>query len=166
MPLQGKRADKGWGKIDLIGATPEALPAVIELKQEGAKDTPLRMLAEALAYACAVRVAWQAGRFRDEWMAAMSESGLPVEPPATLDRVPLLLLAPGDFWRRTIGTPGVRTKGKVPVGAWSAFRRLADECGVHGFPTHCVRFEMKVAEETGTETVTDIGIVTLPDGAS
>lgn len=43
MPLQGTRKDARWGKIDLVGATPAALPAVIELKQEGATDTPLRM---------------------------------------------------------------------------------------------------------------------------
>lgn len=55
MPLQGTRNDARWGKIDLVGATAEALPAVIELKQEGATDTPLRMLAEGLAYGCAPR---------------------------------------------------------------------------------------------------------------
>src|SRR5690606_13284138 len=79
MPLQGTRADRGWGKIDLLGSTFQALPAVIELKQEKAKDTPLRMLVEGLAYACAVRKGWNEGKLRTEWAAAMKKNGLQQE---------------------------------------------------------------------------------------
>lgn len=94
MPLQGTRKDARWGKIDLVGATSEALPAVIELKQEDATDTPLRMLAEGLAYGCAVRKAWNEGGLRAEWMAAMRTNGLSQEQPRTLTAVPVILLAP------------------------------------------------------------------------
>jgi len=68
---------------------------VIELKQEGATDTPLRMPVEALAYACAVRKAWNEGRLRVEWAAAMEENGLHHEPEKILVRVPVILLASG-----------------------------------------------------------------------
>ena len=67
MPLQGTRADKSWGKIDLVGATDAGLPTVLELKRESAADTPLRMLVEGLAYAVAVRKAWNEGHLRREW---------------------------------------------------------------------------------------------------
>jgi hypothetical protein len=165
VPLQRTREDRGWGKLDLLGATSEALPAVLELKQEDATDPPLRMLAEALAYACAVRKAWRAGRFREEWMKAMEGNGRTVGATDDLDRIPLLLLAPTVFWQRTIGTPGVRTKGKVPEAAWASFHRLADQCAVHGFPVYCVQFDAGRAEG-GSETVSNVRSVGLPGRTS
>jgi hypothetical protein len=89
MPLQGTRKDRRWGKVDLVGATPDALPVVIELKQEQATDTPLRMLVEGLAYACAVRKAWNESGLRAEWTDAMRENGFTQELPKTLVTVPL-----------------------------------------------------------------------------
>lgn len=61
LPLKGVRADKGWGRIDLVGVSLEGHPIVIELKQERGTDTPLRMLVEAVAYALALRKAWNQG---------------------------------------------------------------------------------------------------------
>jgi hypothetical protein len=149
VPLQRTREDRGWGKIDLLGATSDSLPAVLELKQEDATDPPLRMLAEALAYACAVRKAWRACQFRVEWVKEMVGNGRTVDATDDLDRIPLLLLAPTVFWKRTIGTPGVRTRGKVPEAAWPAFHQLADQCVVHGFPVYCVQFDTERAEGGG-----------------
>jgi hypothetical protein len=163
MPLQGTRNDARWGKIDLVGATAEALPAVIELKQEGATDTPLRMLAEGLAYGCAVRKAWNEGGLRAEWMAAMQENGLNQELPTALTTVPVILLAPVAFWSRTIGVPGKRTSGKVPDDAWPVFMDLSCQCAAHGFPVHFAQFEIS----TGTSspfatTVSNFTSVVLP----
>jgi hypothetical protein len=165
MPLQGTRKDARWGKIDLVGATPAALPAVVELKQESATDTPLRMLAEGLAYGCAVRKAWNEGGLRAEWIAAMRENGLTQEPPRTLAVVPVILLAPVDFWKRAIGIPGKRTRGKVRDDAWPTFMDLACQCGVHGFPVHFAQFEISTGTSArGATTVSNVSSVLLPDG--
>lgn len=165
MPLQGTRNDARWGKIDLVGATPEALPAVIELKQEGATDTPLRMLAEALAYGCAVRKAWNEGGLRAEWMAAMQANGMDQEPPPILTTVPIILLAPAAFWARTIGVPGKRTSGKIRDDAWPVFMGLARKCATHGLPVHFAQFEIATGTSPpGATTVSNVASVVLPGG--
>jgi hypothetical protein len=162
MPLQGTRNDIRWGKIDLVGATPDALPVVIELKQEGATDTPLRMLVEGLAYACAVRKAWNEGGLRAEWAAAMKKNDLHQEPEKILAKVPVILLAPVDFWKRAIGPPGKRTSGKVREDAWPVFLELVHQCGVHGFPIHFVQFEIETTDERGVTKVVNVSAVPLP----
>jgi hypothetical protein len=124
MPLQGTRSDRRWGKIDLLGVTQDALPVVIELKQEGAKDTLLRMLVEGVAYACAIRRAWNEGSLRAHWAIAVKRNGLLQQDAEILATVPVLLLAPSDFWKRSIGSPGVRSHGKVREDAWPPFLAL------------------------------------------
>jgi hypothetical protein len=161
MPLQGTRKDTSWGKIDLVGATSAALPVVIELKQEGATDTPLRMLVEGLAYACAVRKAWNEGGLRAEWVAAMKENGLHREPEKVLANVPVILLAPVDFWKRAIGSPGKRTSGKVREDAWPVFLELVHQCEAHGFPIHFVQFQIETAEP-GITKVLNVSAVQVP----
>lgn len=165
MPLQGTRKDTRWGKIDLVGATPDALPVVIELKQEDATDTPLRMLAEGLAYACAVRKAWNEGGLRAEWATAMKKNGLHQEPEKVLAQVPVILLAPVDFWMRAVGTAGKRTSGKVREDAWPVFLELVRQCEVHGFPIHFVQFEIETADEPGVIKVVNVSTVRLPETA-
>lgn len=163
MPLQGTRKDARWGKIDLVGATLSALPAIIELKQEDATDTPLRMLAEGLAYACAVRKAWNEGGLRAEWLAAMRTNGLAQEPAKTLATVPVILLAPVDFWKRAIGVPGKRTSGRVRDDAWPIFNYLVRQCEAHGFPVHFAQFEISIGTNApGTTTVSNVTSVVLP----
>jgi hypothetical protein len=161
MPLQGTRKDRRWGKIDLVGASPKSLPVVIELKQEGASDTPLRMLAEGLAYACAVRKAWNEGKLRAEWAAATKKNGLYRETEKILTTVPVILLAPVDFWKRTIGSPGKRTRGMVRADVWPVFKDLVHQCGIHGFPIHFVQFEIGSPDD-GAISVSDFSEVRLP----
>jgi hypothetical protein len=149
MPLVKAREDKKWGKIDLVGATSDALPlpVVIELKIEDSKDTPLRALVEALAYACGVRKAWDEGRLRAEWAAAMTKHGLPDEPERKLTKIPVILLAEPGFWKRAVGTQGRVTEGKVQEDAWPVFMELVRQCGLHGFPIYFAQIHKGVTEE-------------------
>jgi hypothetical protein len=162
MPLQESRKDTHWGKIDLIGATTDSLPVVIELKQEAATDTPLRMLVEGLAYACAVRKAWNEGWLRTEWAVAMKQNGLYQEPEKVLVKVPVILLAPMDFWKRAMGITGKRTSGKVREDAWPVFLELVRKCAVHGFPISFVQFEIDRANDPGVTKVVNVSEVCLP----
>lgn len=141
MPLQGTRKDRRWGKIDLLGVTGDASPVVIELKQEGAKDTLLRMLVEGVAYACAIRKAWNEGTLRAQWTVAMKSNGMLQEHAEVLAKVPVLLLAPSDFWKRAIGSPGAHSNGKVREDAWPPFMHLVGKCADHGFPVYFLQFD-------------------------
>jgi len=162
MPLQGTRKDTRWGRIDLVGASPDSLPVVIELKQKSAKDTPLRMLVEGLAYACAVRKAWNEGGLRAEWAAAMKKHGLFHESAKTLAEVPVILLAPSDFWKRAIGSPGKGTNGKVQEDVWPIFMELVHKCNNHGFPIHFVQFEVETVDEPNIMKVVSVSEVHVP----
>lgn len=113
MPLQGSRKDRKWSKIDLIGSTLNRLPGVVELKQGRASDTPLRMLVEAVAHASALRRASNEGRFRAERQTALNTHGLDSDMPQTLDHMPMVLLAPTQFWNTKMGMIGTRSSGMV-----------------------------------------------------
>jgi hypothetical protein len=76
--------------------------------------------------------------------------------------VPVILLAPVDFWKRAIGSPGKRTSGKVREDAWPVFLEFVRQCEVHGFPIHFVQFEIETAGETGVTKVTNVSAVMLP----
>jgi hypothetical protein len=142
------RRDKRWGKIDLVGVTSDASPVVIELKREDAKDTLLRMLVEGVAYACAVRKAWNEGGLRAKWSVAMKKHGLHQEQKEILANVPVILLAPSGFWKRAIGSEGSSSNGKVQEDAWPPFMRLVQKCDDHGFPIYFLEVELKRCRPT------------------
>jgi hypothetical protein len=164
VPLYGTRKADGWGKVDLVGVTSNGGPVVIELKDERAKDPPLRMLTEALAYACAVRKAWDAGPFQTEWQEAMHLRGIPAAFSAPGD-VPVVLLAPHSRWQRMIGQPGIRSFGKVPAEAWGPFLELTHACkSRHGHPVHFVGFDSGPLDNSGLPQISNVSEVAVPSG--
>lgn len=164
MPLQGSRRDTGWGKIDLVGATPGLLPVVIELKHGAGRDTPLRMLVEGLAYACAVRKAWNEGGLRAEWLQFVDKQRS--QQPIEIVEVPIILLAPKDYWERAIGKPGKRTEGKVPERAWPVLVKLVARCKLHGFPIHFAQFEINDNTGQSALKISDVSVLELPGSGS
>jgi hypothetical protein len=161
MPLQQTREDNGWGRLDLVGVTADSMPVVIELKQEQSGDTPLRMLVEALAYACAFKKAWNKGLLATEWKDAMKTRHIEFTITSPIEQIPVILLAPASFWKRKIGAPGKRSSGKVPEAAWSPFRRLASTCQDHGFPVTFTEFDTE-SNGTDRERVSQGRKVSLP----
>src|SRR5262249_26254394 len=139
---------------------------VIELKQEGAKDSPLRMLVEGVAYACAVRKAWNEGGLRTEWTVAMKQNGLHQDLSNALTEVPVLLLAPSAFWRRAIGSPGARSNGKVREDAWPPCQDLVHQCKHHGFPIHFLRFDLDDPVQPDSSKELNIVPIHLPGGCA
>ena len=153
MPLCGRRTDRSWGKIDIVGVTDSGLPVVLELKQEEAKDTPLRMLAEGLAYAVAVRRAWNEGFLRKEWIQCVTSKSKAFVAPTTVLQVPVIGIAPSDYWKRRIGRKGKRSSEKVPESAWKPFKLLCEACSNRGFPISFSQFEIGERDSTGLPTI-------------
>jgi hypothetical protein len=114
MPLQGHRADKSWGKIDILGVTMNGLPMVLELKKEDAAEPPLRILAEGLAYAVAVRRAWNEGSLQNQWNRDVTPLSRDFANPSPLLEVPVIGIAPTEYWNRCIGEPGRRSVAPGP----------------------------------------------------
>ncbi len=162
MPLQGRRADKFWGKLDLVGTTETGLPIVLELKQQRAADTPLRMLIEGLAYAVAVRRAWNEGTLRNQWNSVVTIQSKQFVAPYPLLQVPIIGIAPTEYWNRCIGKPGKRTKGKVRKDAWAPFHELCDACGIRGFPVKFVQFDVEEPDTNSLPLIKNVRKVNLP----
>ena len=130
-PLKRVRADALWGKVDLLGVSPNGLPVVVELKKGRTTDTVLRMLLEMAAYGIALRKAWSLPRaqstLKPDWEEAMRNVGRPVDAPEHLDRVSLIGIAPQPYWDRALGRAHKERAGRVPREAWPVFCRLVDE---------------------------------------
>lgn len=91
VPLKARRADKGIGKIDLLGFD-QAL-VVIELKVArpgGGADTPIGAALEALAYAAILEASV------DDLALELHERGMSLQEP----RPEVLILATEAYWQR------------------------------------------------------------------
>lgn len=161
MPLQGRRADKRWGKIDLVGVSNNFLPVVIELKKEESPDTPLTILIEALAYAVALRRAWNEGNLADEWGRHVCKRASETHP---LVEVPIVGLAPRQYWDARIGTSGRTSKGKVPENAWKPFAELCRAILERGFPIQFLECRVGALDPRGLPEISGISNVQLPSG--
>lgn len=167
LPLQGRWADKSWGKVDLVGVTGSGLPMVLELKQGEAKDTPLRMVVEGLAYAVAVRRAWNEGCLRTEWEQHVTNQSQAFVAPQTLLQVPVIGIAPSDYWKRKIGSKGERSNGKVCESAWEPFTALCEACSSRGFPIRFLQFEVGEPDRTGLPSIENVtSVLGLPSSTS
>ena len=159
MPLQNSRVDESWGRIDLIGVSLERTPVVFELKRETASDTPLRMLVEGLAYAVAVRRAWNEGRLREQWLQHLVPTQNAEEIPVTLLTVPIVGIAPTEFWNRRTGNRG---PNRVKEAAWLPFNELCEACKQRGFPITFLKFDAQKNDEQKRPVIENVGPLQLP----
>ena len=129
-----KTHDKNWGEIDLLAASDQNLPVVIELKAPSSQESPAQMLVQATAYGVAIRKAWPSC-LRAEWAGALK---LPQDSlPGELDRCDLVCAAPSEYWANWVGdTPPART---VSSDAWAAIAELRKALAKSGYPSTFVR---------------------------
>jgi hypothetical protein len=159
MPLQDRRTDASWGRIDLIGVSLTGTPIVFELKREKAPDTPLRMLVEGLAYAVAVRKAWNQGTLRGQWLQHLVTTQNVEEIPLTLLTVPVVGIAPTDFWSRRTGNSG---PNRVKKEAWQSFNKLCEACKERGFPISFLTFDAQKNDEHQLPLIENVCPLQLP----
>lgn len=127
--LRNTNADKGWGEIDLLGASAEGLPVVVELKSK-TSEYILRALTEGVAYAVAIKKAWSGKTLRKEWQERLE---LP-HVPERLGVVPVAVAAPSLCWSRWKGDPGEENAFRVPKSAFQAIAQLSTLLGDRGYP--------------------------------
>lgn len=159
VPLRATRRDhegKGWGCVDLLALSAEGLPVIIEIKREGAGDTPAKMLVQAAAYAIALRAAWTRG-FRSEWAKIATGAGLDsARLPNNLDRLELVCGAPTAFWKRWRRGESASAEA-VTSSDWASLKKLVaafDE--LHGL--HVSFVEVHVADGTDGPKIVDPGV--------
>ncbi len=123
VPLKARHADKGIGKIDLVGVSSQGRLIVIELKVEsesgGKSDSPPSAMMEGLRYAAMIEadidavVSEAAERFgRDV-----------VKQPPTVQ-----VLAPQSWWLRWLG---IKSAGSWPIEMAKMADAIETQCEVH-----------------------------------
>jgi hypothetical protein len=115
----------GWGEIDLLGASEDGLPVVIELKRGGADDTPAKVIVQAAAYALALQKAWL--HLRREWRQVVGP-GAPL--PTALLPCFSVCVAPTSYWELWSGDHP-RAKAVQP-GTWEAIRKIVEAFAARG----------------------------------
>ena len=132
--LQNAKSDENWGEIDLLGASEQNLPVVIEMKAPSSQESPAQMLVQATAYGVAVRKAWPSC-LRAEWAEALK---IPLDSlPEELERCELVCVAPAEYWENWVGdSPLART---VSSDAWAAIAELRQSLAKSGYTSSFVR---------------------------
>ncbi len=140
--LRNTNGDEEWGEIDLLGASLDGGPMVIELKAPNANDTPAEMMIEAASYALALRNAWPT--FGPQWCSQLERLGLRAEASAP-STWPLICAAPSTYWDTWIGNaPKART---VSLEARTALGRLCRAFSDRGYPVTFVSLESAERDE-------------------
>ena len=146
-------ADAGWRNVDLLGVSEWFTPVVLELKDGDAADTILRMVLEGVAYAIALRKAWNAGNgdLYGEWDRSVMQKyrnhvrediRLP-SCPGRLHTVRVVGIAPTEFWNKRACTENAtRTPCKVFPNAWRPLAQLLRAFGERGFPVTFAAFDV------------------------
>ncbi len=132
--LRDTNKDKCWGEVDLLGASRDNLPVVVELKSKPSEYL-LRAVAEGVAYAIAIKKAWQQGNLRNEWEERLHISKCQLE----LSTVPIAIAAPENCWKEWLVQSDAPKPFQVSMGARTAITDLCSRLKNHGFPVFFVR---------------------------
>jgi len=134
IPLFDRQAKAGWGYIDLLGyASATQTPIIVELKDAGSPETPLRAMLEGVAYAIAVRKLWtDIGR-----SIHSAFPDLPVKALTETDEVGVVVLAPEAYWLQWTersNEPEYRLRRRYIQAAGAAFAELVESLRAAGYP--------------------------------
>jgi hypothetical protein len=120
--------NRGWGEIDLTGATTDGTPVVVELKSK-TSEYLLRAIVEGLAYAIALCKAWRVDQHRSNWNRRVGLDGN-----APITSVPVVVAAPAYCWDCWTEQTDSRRAFRVPQEALAAIASLCEKIENHGFP--------------------------------
>jgi Holliday junction resolvase-like predicted endonuclease len=127
--LRNTNEDKGWGEIDLLAASADDLPVVIELKSK-ISEYLLRAVVEGLAYAVAIKKAWSQSNLRLQWQERLALAN----PIGKLDTVAVVVAAPTSCWARWKGDAGQKDAFRVQKEALQTIDGLRMKLIEHGYP--------------------------------
>jgi len=117
--LRETNKDRGWGELDLIGATAENIPVAIELKIYP-KEYLLRAIVEVLAYGVAIRKAWSGidgCPLHSQWVNVVGK----IE---SLVDLPLVVVAPASYWQVVLSDSPKRIRFQTPHPVRQSINKL------------------------------------------
>jgi len=158
VPLKSKLDKSNWGKVDMLGIDKGGKPVVIELKVTP-KESILRAVVEALAYAVALQKNWEKGLeeglFQMDWkIVPGAVIGGQLEP------LPLVVMAPKKYWEMCFDVGSERKECMLSDAARVALRKLFDVLREKGYPVYMVEFAYEKIQLEGQTLppIKDVGI--------
>lgn len=139
--LRDTNQDRGWGELDLLGATAENIPVAIELKVNPSEYL-LRAIIEVLAYGVAIRKAWSA---TDE-CPLCSQWGNIVGKVDTLRDLPLVVMAPASYWDVIFSNSPKRIGFQTPEPVRQSIKSLLGKMSSANYPLTFV--EVKAEQQS------------------
>lgn len=127
--LRETNKNRGWGELDLLGATRENIPVAIELKIYP-KEYLLRAIVEVLAYGVAIRKAWSGidgCPLRSQWADDVGKID-------SLVALPLVVMAPALYWKVILSDSPKKTRFQTPQPARQSIKKLLERMHRVNYP--------------------------------
>lgn len=138
--LRDTNKNRGWGELDLLGATAENVPVAIELKINPSEYL-LRAIVEVLAYGVAIRKAWSGidgCPLFSQWASVVGKIDSLVD-------LPLAVVAPASYWQVVLSDSPKRTVFQTPQPVRQSIKKLMEKMCCVNYPLTFV--EVKTEEQ-------------------
>ncbi len=140
--LRDTNKNSGWGELDLLGATAEKIPVVIELKINPSEYL-LRAIVEVLAYGVAIRKAWSGINgcpLCSQWADVVGKIDSLVD-------LPLAVVAPASYWQVVLSDSPKRIQFQTPRPVRQSIKKLLKKMYCVNYPLTFV--EVNAEQQTG-----------------
>ncbi len=158
--LRDTNKNRGWGELDLLGATAENIPVAIELKIRPSEYL-LRAVVEVLAYGITIRKAWN-----DEERSLSSQWAKVVGKTDSLIDLPLVVMAPAKYWEDVLRNNPKQERFQTPQFAIQSIQKLIDKMHhVHHYPLTFVKvYAESQPDESGLPVIIDAEVIDICSG--
>ena len=133
--LRETNENRGWGELDLLGATAANIPVAIELKIKPSEYL-LRAIVEVLAYGVAIRKAWRSGidgcPLCSQWASVVGKIDSLVD-------LPLAVVAPASYWQVVLSDSPKRIGFQTPQPVRQSIKKLLEKM-------YCVNYPLTFVE--------------------
>lgn len=144
--LRETNKNRGWGELDLLGATRENIPVAIELKIKPSEYL-LRAIVEVLAYGVAIRKAWggiDGCPLRSQWADDVGKIDSLVD-------LPLAIMAPASYWKVILSDSPKRIGFQTPQPVRKSIKKLLEKM-------HCANYPLTFVEVNAEQQLDKSGL--------
>ena len=145
MMLRDTNKNRGWGELDLLGATAGNVPVAIELKINPGEYL-LKAIVEVLAYGVAIRKAWNEDGcpLRSQWANVVGKIDSLVD-------LPLAVMAPASYWNVILSDSPKRIRFQTPQSVRQSIKNLLEKM-------HCAKYPLTFVEVHAEPQPDEIGL--------
>jgi len=156
--LRDTNKNRGWGELDLLGATAENVPIAIELKIKPSEYL-LKAIVEILAYGVAIRKAWNEDGCLLRWQWADE-----FDKDDDLVDLPLAVMAPSTYWKVVFSDSPERIGFQTPQHVLQSIKKLLEKMHRVHYPLTLVAVREKhPPEKSGLPVIINAFVKDIPN---